>query len=1109
MKLGVPWRVKGIRPDARETAREAARRAGMSVGEWLNTVIIDSADEEGIRPSRRGYAGDEDDEDDQLFAVHERLDELTSRLERLHRAPAPRAPYARATAGPEAYAPSYAPNRADHQNPDSHLADAIARLDRRMEELVNANRFAPAYAAPAYAAPAYAPPPPYMPDARPAAPADAWTLDVDQAMAEISARMQALDADPNAPAFAPQRPAPQPQTPQPQAPAPQPQAPAMHQQMPMQAPPPPAPVPSQDLSGLEQHLRHITGQIEALRQQPQLEEGIAALRQALGEIARTLLDAMPRRAIEALEGEVRALAARLDNTRQSGVDAKAFAALEQGLAEVRDTLRTLTPAENLSGFREAVHSLAQKVDMLGASGPDANAFHQLETAITQMRGIVSHVASNEALEQLAGEVHALAQKVDTVASTGFGGGGIDHSNALEILDQRVAHIADALESRVQNGGSVPPQLEAVISGLSDKIERLQHSRSDDVAYLENRIAGLVEKLDASGARFSQLEAIERGLADLLTHIEGQHAAAAAAPAPPIDGLQRDLMRTQTSLEAVHGTLGHVVDRLAMLESDIRETRPQPQSQPQQPVQPEPQPQPQPYFQQESQPQHYFQPEPQRQMPSAAQLEIPGMPAAAGHVPVFAPEPAATEAAPPPSRAVAHAQAAAAMARANPKAGRVPIDPNLPPDHPLEPGSTTGRGRLTASPADRIAASEAALGRGKPRVSADAGNKSNFIAAARRAAKAAGADPTTDDLRAATMRDDPDDKGGKTFTQRVRSLFVGASVILIVGGGLRIATNLIDTGETASKPEIASLPAPTQPEIQPFAREAQPGMTAMPQIPTYDVPPLADVTGSLQMPSSMSPSYTLPPSLSMPTPPSALPSPKLPTAIGGATLRTAAVAGDAAAEYEIGLRYVEGRGVPANPAEAVRWLELAAKQGLAMAQFRLAGFYEKGLGTKKDIETARRLYKAAAEQGNAKAMHNLAVLYAEGAAVKPDYRTAAQWFRLASDHGVSDSQYNLAILYARGIGVDQNLVESYKWFALAADQGDQEAARKRDEVVKRLDPQSLATAKLAVQAFVPQPQPDAATAVTIPAGGWDAASSNSTEAVPAKPKRAAPVRLGSR
>ena len=105
MKLGVPWRVKGIRPDARETAREAARRAGMSVGEWLNAVILDSADEEGVRLSRHGRDDDEDD-NDQLFAVHERLDDLTRQLERLHRAPSPRSPYAPAAQGPEAYAPA-------------------------------------------------------------------------------------------------------------------------------------------------------------------------------------------------------------------------------------------------------------------------------------------------------------------------------------------------------------------------------------------------------------------------------------------------------------------------------------------------------------------------------------------------------------------------------------------------------------------------------------------------------------------------------------------------------------------------------------------------------------------------------------------------------------------------------------------------------------------------------------------------------------------------------------------------------------------------------------------------------------------------------------------
>jgi localization factor PodJL len=165
--------------------------------------------------------------------------------------------------------------------------------------------------------------------------------------------------------------------------------------------------------------------------------------------------------------------------------------------------------------------------------------------------------------------------------------------------------------------------------------------------------------------------------------------------------------------------------------------------------------------------------------------------------------------------------------------------------------------------------------------------------------------------------------------------------------------------------------------------------------------------------------------------------------------------------------------------------------------------------KKDVETARRLYKTAAEQGNAKAMHNLAVLYAEGAAVKPDYRSAAQWFRMAADHGVADSQYNLAILYARGIGVDQSLTESYKWFALAADQGDEDAAKKRDEVAKRLDAQSLAAAKLAVRSFAPQTQPQHAIEAKPPTGGWDAASTTTESAPAAKPKRGGPVRVGAR
>ena len=186
-------------------------------------------------------------------------------------------------------------------------------------------------------------------------------------------------------------------------------------------------------------------------------------------------------------------------------------------------------------------------------------------------------------------------------------------------------------------------------------------------------------------------------------------------------------------------------------------------------------------------------------------------------------------------------------------------------------------------------------------------------------------------------------------------------------------------------------------------------------------------------------------------------------------------------------------------EAVRWFERAADAGFAPAQFRLASLNEKGEGVKKDVQAARRLYLAAADKGHAKAMHNLAVLYAEGIDGKPDYKAASEWFRKAAGYGVTDSQYNLAILYARGIGVPANLAESYRWFALAAANGDSDAAKKRDEVAARLDQQTLATAKLAAQAFVAEREPDEATNLKAPPGGWDQAP-----AAPVKPRRQVPM-----
>lgn len=59
MSAAAPWSVKGIDPKAREVAKDLARRSGMTLGEWLNSMIMEGDDEDGIVPlPRRGHAAD-------------------------------------------------------------------------------------------------------------------------------------------------------------------------------------------------------------------------------------------------------------------------------------------------------------------------------------------------------------------------------------------------------------------------------------------------------------------------------------------------------------------------------------------------------------------------------------------------------------------------------------------------------------------------------------------------------------------------------------------------------------------------------------------------------------------------------------------------------------------------------------------------------------------------------------------------------------------------------------------------------------------------------------------------------------------------------------------
>jgi hypothetical protein len=458
---------------------------------------------------------------------------------------------------------------------------------------------------------------------------------------------------------------------------------------------------------------------------------VDTLRGDLAEIRLLLDDAAPRSEIEALQREINELAERADESRGNGNAAAAVASIERRLTEVRDALCVLRPAESLLGMARVVQQASRKIEIT-AGAWDPAILEQLASAVAAMRGIAAQAASPEALAKLSEEVRALGAKLDDAQRRADG-------RILSMLEGRVAMLVDQLQARERSGPNVPVELKALIERLIDRIERIElaSERSAAPACLESLVARLVEKLDACDVRLDQLATIERAVAELLTLVERWHAparAGEAAPSPAVEALARhvaDLRQAEEqiedSLEVAHGTLAHVVDRLVMIEGDLR-----------------------------------GQPSRLPDTPPPAGTVVPSM---------------AMPTAPLASLVLAECATRPEQPTIDPD----PADANVPPDRQPETGSRAAVDPNPDLSPDRSFTPEPALARARPPIIEDSGGTSTFIAAARRAAqKESRSGPTQSGLAAidAASDDQPARRIGKT------GALIGGMIIITALGALQ-------------------------------------------------------------------------------------------------------------------------------------------------------------------------------------------------------------------------------------------------------------------------------------------------------------------------------------
>lgn len=915
---------------------------------------------------------------------------------------------------------------------------------------------------------------------------------------------------------------------------------------------------SLSLRSLEEKLRGLAVTVDQFssRYGAQMPEAFSQIEQRLDEITRAIAaSASPSHVqpfdpepFERIEARVSSLARQIDELAEDQTSEQVIDRLNALSHRVEEIAQRIeVPESAVEVLAEQISAIAGKLDQDPARNYADVIFQGMEDRFTQISQMLEHRQSDaiEQGQQLFRELERRLEAVSSKLEARESEAGANSDGVIDAMEQRFAELVAHLDAGRQ--GSYGGEMSGLEQRLDDISRRLEISAQhvagidpDLIRSLESQVAALSAHLNKPGqpvpefeditprldnieqslaqGRESMVEAARQAAHDAVTGLpagsgDNANLAALSAELKAFEELSRKSdERNAKTFETIHDTMLKIVERLGAIEQRAPAAPAPAASKPELRAESTPSIEGE-YDHEADLADHDMDAPPYVRSPAQAAA------AAAKHAA------GTTETDPEANggkrsmlggltraltgrkerKAAAETEPAGADRKNEPQLDE-PLDPSVA-NEPLEPGS--GAPDLNAI-MKRVRDENGGAG---PASSMDAA-KSDFIAAARRAAQAAAAEAD------AMKRSDGGSAAGKLgvggiFKGRTRTALMAATAVVVIVGAWQLGGALLGGGNTSAPTDVAArsdaqeAPQPLTARMideedvaedglpparmidEPATEPAGASETAMTEDATpaeedplsADEEPLAD--GQDELGTGMAMTDPSPMPIEPATPQTAddvmsMQFAPAPADAGPVALREAADDGDPKAMYEIGNRYAEGRGVDADPKEAAKWYERAAELEFAPAQYRLGNLYEKGTGVDRDIAQAMDWYDKAAKQGNASAMHNLAVLYAMGGANgTPDNDRAARWFLEAAELGVTDSQYNLGILAAKGAGVPQSLEESYKWFALVAKTGDRDAATKRDEVAKALRPEQLEKAKQAAELWKARPVMPEANVAEIP------------------------------
>ncbi|KAA2242058.1 SEL1-like repeat protein [Salinarimonas soli] len=327
------------------------------------------------------------------------------------------------------------------------------------------------------------------------------------------------------------------------------------------------------LDALRADIARLAGQLETVSR-PSVEPAARAVQGELHEMQRSLEALATRSEVGALEEAVRDLTRLVLHARNEGGDvATVTRPIQELQAEIRRLSEVVTAGVH-GRIAGDLQGLARKIDGLAATNGDSPLVADLARQFADLRDVLGEIAEPQRVAGLAEQITDLSRQVAQI--------GRSQVDALEFASLKAA--VDEIRSHMRaapRDGALQSAAAREIAGLSSKLDTIvDRLPGGDMEAFARMVEALSKKIDgvaAASAPSPDLSALGRRLDEIAGRLDG----ITAAPSAVSEGIRALAERMDTLLltRTDPVQIGPIVARLDRLDESLRQPRHQPDLKP--------------------------------------------------------------------------------------------------------------------------------------------------------------------------------------------------------------------------------------------------------------------------------------------------------------------------------------------------------------------------------------------------------------------------------------------------------------------------------------------------------------------------------------------------